>query len=89
MFVDLYFSGLETVPRADIETELEERMPPDCSVVGAGIGRDLYNIDLEVPDRESLPRIVDILRSLGVRSDTMLALSDTGEHITLGDFPVR
>jgi hypothetical protein len=89
VFVDLYFSNLEPIPRADIEAELEDRLPPGCTVVGSGAGRDVFNIDIEIPDRSALGPIVAILQSLGVRADTVLALSDTKEKVSLGDVAVR
>jgi len=97
MFVDVYMSAAETVPRADVSDALEDRLPPGCEVVGAGSGTGVSNVDIEIPDRSMLPAVVAILESLGLRGDTVLALSDTGERIQLaqwhgprpGDKPVR
>jgi hypothetical protein len=85
--VDLYLSPHERLSRADVCDELEERLPPGCEVVGAGGGSGVSNIDLEIPDRTALPAIVELLRSIGVRGDTILALSDTAEQLPLSDFP--
>jgi hypothetical protein len=83
VFVDIYFSSLETVPRADVEALLEDRLPLGCEIVGAGVGVTGSNIDLEITDRTAVAAILDALRSLDVRADTMLAFSDTGAKVTL------
>jgi hypothetical protein len=83
MFVDVYMSASETVPRADVSDELEDRLPAGCEVVGAGSGMGVSNVDIEIPDRSMLPAIDGILQSLGLRGDTVLALSDTGERVQL------
>jgi hypothetical protein len=67
VFVDIYFSSLETVPRADVEALLEDRLPPGCEIVGAGAGVTGSNIDPEIPDRTAVAVILDVLRSLGAK----------------------
>ena len=87
VFVDIYFSALETVARADVEALLEDRLPVGCEIVGAGVGDTGSNIDLEIPDRAAVAAIVDVLRLLGVRGDTLLAFSDTGAKVRLEELP--
>ena len=86
MFLDIYFRPEERVARDDVEAALEERLPPGCEVVGAGVGQTGSNIDLELPDRQPVAVVVEVLRSIGVRPDTILAFSDTRETIELGEF---
>jgi hypothetical protein len=87
VFVDVYLSPLENLLRADVNDELEDQLPAGCEIVGAGAGLGGANIDIEMADRKALPAIVSILRSIGVRADTVLFLSDTRESRRLDDFP--
>ena len=86
MFLDIYLHPDEPMARYDVEAALEERLPAGCEIVG-GIGQAGANIDLEIPDRNAAQVVADVLRSLGVRSDTVLAFSDTREKVRLGEFP--
>ncbi|MEV4513765.1 hypothetical protein AB0K00_32995 [Dactylosporangium sp. NPDC049525] len=88
MFIDIYLASLAPdVDRDDIEDELQE--VDGFDVVGAGVGEDFVNLDVEVDDtvpREwALATVAEILRNLGSHAGAYVRMSDTGERIEIGD----
>ncbi|MEV0807807.1 hypothetical protein [Micromonospora sp. NPDC050200] len=87
MFIDVYLPPGLPVDRDEIEEEFEEL--DGFEVVGAGVGEEGANIDLEidpsVPREAALREVVRILDNLGVADRTRLRLSDTGESVNAAD----
>jgi hypothetical protein len=88
MFIDIYLAPLPAgLDRDDIEDELQE--VDGFDVVGAGVGADSVNLDVEVDDavpREwALTTVARILRNLGAHAGAHVRVSDTGERIDVGD----
>jgi hypothetical protein len=88
MFIDIYLTSLpHEVDRDDIEDELQE--VDGFDVVGAGVGEDFVNLDVEVDDavprERAVTAVAEVLRRLGSHAGAYLRLSDTGERIEVGD----
>lgn len=89
MYIDLYFPLGLLVDRDEIQEALETSLSGVIAVVGAGSGTAGSNLDLEVlpgADRDNTLRMItDVLITLGVPGETVVALSDTGQRKTLVD----
>jgi hypothetical protein len=87
VYIDVYLAGGISVDRDEVEEELAQL--EGFEIVGAGVGQDGTNVDLEVlpsiPRDEALRQVAGVLSRLGVTSGAHLRPSDTGESIDPSD----
>lgn len=93
MFVDLYFPRELQLDRDEIQERLEAVLEGRGEVVGAGTGPAGTNLDLEIADATdgaaALAAIIETLASIGVPSDTVVAVSDPPSRRTLAELTAR
>jgi hypothetical protein len=87
LFVDLYFAASEGLDRTAIEEAIESSLASHIAIVGSGIGTTEFNVDLEILDPSArgsvLGSLAKLLSDLGASPDTMIAISDARERLTL------
>jgi hypothetical protein len=92
-FVDLYFPPNLPIERDEVETAIEADLGAWVEVVGAGVGASGSNLDLALQPGCDLgvflPKFVATLTRLGVPAETMVAISEPLERVTLRELSRR